>query len=64
MVVTGAVYVNRVWLNRLVKLELIPELSIKFIPFFLTLLNVICKDSGTPLWLVEKKFSMGCQVDT
>lgn len=34
MVVTGAVYVNRVWLNRLVKLELIPELSIKFIPFF------------------------------
>lgn len=34
MVVTDAVYINTVWLNRLVKLELTPELSIKFIPFF------------------------------
>lgn len=57
------VYINTVWLNRLVKLELIPELSINLYPF-LTLLNIICKDSGPPLWSVGKKFSMGCQVNT
>lgn len=34
MVMTDAVYINTVWLKRLVKLELIPELSITFILFF------------------------------
>lgn len=56
MAVNDAVWFNSVWLNQSVKLELIPELSIKSIPFCLTLLNLICKDSAPPLRLVGNLF--------
>lgn len=56
MVVNDAVWFNSVWLKWLVKLELIPALFIQSIPFCLTLLNLICKDSALPLRLVGNLF--------
>lgn len=56
VVVNDAVWFHWVWLNQLVKLELIPELSIKYIPFCLTLLNLVCKFSTSPLRLVGNLF--------